>query len=135
MRTVAAACQLARLGGSGDGVIDEDASAALDLTHSFDSEMVSAFSEIFNNIAIHGHKDSEGEIELEIEPIENGVRMTVRDNGVSFTPADQAEPDLDALPEGGMGLFIVRSFVDEFDYAPGEPNTLVLTKYFAAEPA
>ena len=36
---------------------------------------------------------------------------------------------LDALPESGLGLFIIRSFMDEVKYVPGSPNVLSMTKY------
>jgi serine/threonine-protein kinase RsbW len=40
-----------------------------------------------------------------------------------------AEPDLDALPESGLGLFIMRSFMDKVIYTAGAPNVLSLTKH------
>ena len=129
MRTVAAACQLARTGQT-DVNTELDDVKDLDLTDKFDSELVSAFSEIFNNIAIHGFKDGSGDIQIELNPIENGVTMTISDHGASFALAEQEDPDLDALPEGGMGLFIARAFVNEFVYTPGKPNVLVMTKLF-----
>jgi serine/threonine-protein kinase RsbW len=62
------------------------------------------------------------------------------DFGNRFDPAAQTLPDLDALPESNMGLFIVRSCVDEFSYVPGNPpkfpNVLTLKKnYFIADGA
>ena len=39
---------------------------------------------------------------------------------------DDALPDLDALPEGGMGLFIIRSFMDEVRHnALGNEITMI----------
>jgi hypothetical protein len=40
-------------------------------------------------------------------------------------------PEIGKLPEGGMGLFIIRSFMDEVTYTRGgggKPNVLVLRK-------
>jgi serine/threonine-protein kinase RsbW len=51
------------------------------------------------------------------------------DEGQPFDPSGyQKLPD--SLPEGGMGLFIIRSFVDEVRYVGGPPNTLTLVKRF-----
>ena len=44
-----------------------------------------------------------------------------------------AVPDLDALPEGGLGLYMMRALMDEVDYQSGNPNVLCLTK--RTEPA
>ena len=52
----------------------------------------------------------------------------------SNLPADLAEvalPDLATLPEGGMGLYMMHSFVDEVVYRAGSPNVLTLTKWTA----
>ncbi len=52
------------------------------------------------------------------------------DDGVSFDPAAVPVPDLDGLPESGMGLYIIRSFVDDLSYEPGPPNALRFIKFF-----
>ena len=48
---------------------------------------------------------------------------------------DELEPQIEALwewidglPESGMGLFIIRSFMDEVVYEPGSPNVLRIAK-------
>jgi serine/threonine-protein kinase RsbW len=55
------------------------------------------------------------------------------DTGQSFDPDTIGPPELDELPEGGMGLFIMRSFMDEVDYHPGPPNVLRLKKRRGSE--
>jgi len=45
-------------------------------------------------------------------------------------------PDLDAVPEGGLGIFMINALVDEVVYESGTPNVLSLTKRTtAAEPS
>ena len=48
--------------------------------------------------------------------------------------SDRSSPDLDALPESGMGIYIIKSFMDEVTYRssdrPGAPNVLSMTKHF-----
>lgn len=126
VRTVAATCKLARDGGSAEGDQEEE----LDLSDRFDAEMVSATSEVFNNITLHAYASGgAGDVVLEayVEPDYLVVRL--KDFGRSLDRGSVDAPDLDALPEGGLGIFIVESFVDEFDYEPGQPNVWSLKKY------
>ena len=58
------------------------------------------------------------------------LEVEMRDTGASFDPDKVPVPDLAGLPESGMGLFIMRSFVDELSYAPGDPNVLIMRKFF-----
>ena len=98
----------------------------------FDAQVVSAFGEAFNNIAIHGYgRDAAsvgGKVELEIEVQGDTLLMRISDHGKSFDPLEVPDPELDDLPERGMGLFIIRSFVDTVTYTPGRPNVLELAK-------
>ncbi|MEJ7732058.1 MAG: ATP-binding protein [Polyangiaceae bacterium] len=94
----------------------------------FDAEVVSAFGEAFNNIAMHGYVDEPGEVEVEIALEDDGIRLRITDRGRSFDPLEVPDPELDDLPERGMGLFIIRSFVDRMVYTPGDPNVLELEK-------
>ncbi|HJX53755.1 MAG TPA: ATP-binding protein [Polyangia bacterium] len=83
--------------------------------------------EAYNNIALHGYAGREpGTIRMEIEQGSDWIRVVLTDTGASFDPAGARPPDLDALPESGLGVFIMRSFVDEATYVPGPPNVLTL---------
>ena len=86
-----------------------------------DDAVVSACSEAFNNIAIHGYREQPGDVRIEIEPGELGIAISIFDRGPSFDPAEIAAPCLDELPESGMGLYIIRSFMDDVSYHPGDP--------------
>jgi serine/threonine-protein kinase RsbW len=119
VRVVAAACKL--VGGEAE-------LAATAKARDFDDEVVSAFGEAFNNIAQHGYRDRMGDVEIKIDPTLDQIQIRIEDFGTSFDPGHAPSPDLDALPESGMGIFIMRSFVDEVSYRPGHPNVLVLTK-------
>ena len=128
LRTVAAACRLVREADPQAPASPKDANK-LDLTHSFDAEVVSAFSEAFNNIAIHAYAGKSGDIQIELEPGPDRMRIYLREYGRSFDPSVVPEPKLDETPEGGLGMFIIHSFVDEFTYEPGQPNVWTMTKY------
>ena len=126
VRVVAAACKLVS---SHSGAVGDD-----EAKNDFDNQVVSAFGEAFNNAAIHAYKNRPiGIIELEIEIGTGDITLRIADHGQSFDPTQIKEPDLDALPESGLGLFIIRSFMDTVRYHPGAPNVLSMTKHFAAE--
>jgi serine/threonine-protein kinase RsbW len=115
LRAVSEACRLAQH--------DEWEGASLE------AQTVSALGEAFNNIAIHGYAGRPpGDVVVEISWTRDEIVMQISDDGHSFDPELVELPDLDALPEGGMGLFIIRSFMDEVDYQAGPPNVLRLVK-------
>jgi serine/threonine-protein kinase RsbW len=132
VRAVAAACRLARNDQAAADDVAGMISADLDLSDSFDAEMVSAVSEAFNNIVIHAYAGREpGRITVEIELAHGRVVARLFDTGASLEDTS-AQPDLDSLPEGGLGLFIIQSFVDKFDYTPGTPNVWSMVKSLSA---
>jgi anti-sigma regulatory factor (Ser/Thr protein kinase) len=88
--------------------------------------------EIFNNVAIHAyHRKGGGTIEIAITPGERELTIEVRDHGSPFDIDEVAPlPDLDSehLPEGGMGIHIAKTMLDEMSYEPGPPNLWRLRK-------
>ena len=119
VRAVAAACKLVGDGdptGSGDRV--------------FIDQVVSAFGEAFNNAAIHSYRGNKpGDVEIEVDVGANHITIRLLDTGNSFDLAMVPAPDLDTLPESGLGLYIIRSFMDDVKYLAGTPNVLSMTKY------
>ena len=110
-------------------------STQLDLSDRFSAEMVSAVSEIFNNIAIHGFADRPaGDIAIEMTVAHDHIAIEICDHGASFDIAQVPKPELDKLPEGGMGIHIAKACVDELDYTPGPPNVWRMTKYANGSP-
>jgi serine/threonine-protein kinase RsbW len=65
---------------------------------------------------------------MDIELGQGAMTVRMADYGSSFDPTVVPSPDLDTLPESGLGLFIIRSFMDSVSYEPGRPNVLVLVK-------
>jgi serine/threonine-protein kinase RsbW len=128
LRTVAAACKLVREQNGSAPATPRDA-AKLDLTDEFDAQVVSAFSEAFNNIAIHAYAGKGGDVQIELEPRADRMTIHLREYGRSFDPEAVPAPKLDETPEGGLGMFIIHAFVDEFIYQPGQPNVWRMTKY------
>jgi serine/threonine-protein kinase RsbW len=120
LRTVSAACRLPFRG------------AREDRFQEFRSHVVSAVGEAFNNIAIHGYKDrAPGMVEIEVAATASELSIQIRDYGLSYDPHAMPAPDLDSLHESGLGVFIMKSFMDRVEYTPGPPNVLKLTKLVA----
>jgi serine/threonine-protein kinase RsbW len=99
--------------------------------------VISAFVEAFNNAVIHGYEGHAGGlVEVELEVSAKKLSLKVIDEGRGFKPDAVPEPDLDALPEGGMGLFIMKSFMDSVDYRRVQgKNVLTMEKALGSERA
>ena len=117
IRLVASACKLVPTGGD-----------------DFSNEVVSAFSEALNNVVVHGRAAAEESIEIEIEIGADRLTLRLKDHGTPFDPRTVPPPDLESLPESGLGAFIIRSFMDEVSYVAGSPNTLAMTKIAGESP-
>ena len=116
MRTVSAVCQL-----------------TADTGHCEGSDLrilvLSAVGEAYNNIVLHGYAGrTPGPIRMKIRNCSRSVRVEISDTGESFDPAQAPPPDLASLPESGIGIFLMRSMVDEISYVAGCPNVLTLVK-------
>jgi serine/threonine-protein kinase RsbW len=104
-----------------------------DVRDPFDTAIVSAFAEIFNNIAIHAYeRQGGGAIELAILAEPRELVIEIVDHGRPFdiaaVPPVPTELDERSLPEGGMGIHIARTMLDEMTYEPGPPNLWRLAK-------
>ncbi len=129
VRAVAEACRLVTSPAPEGQPAPIDSSSGYDLRHPFDAEFVSAFAEIFNNIAIHAYqRRGGGDVDLAIFVTANQLTVEIRDHGATFDFGSVARPDLDSLPEGGMGIHIARALLDDVTYEPGPPNLWRLTK-------
>jgi serine/threonine-protein kinase RsbW len=99
----------------------------------FRMHVVSAVGEAFNNIVLHSYAGrNDGVIEMEIHTEPNEIMVEFRDYGESFDLDAVATPDLDQLPESGLGIFIIKAFMT-IRYLPGRPNVLTLSKSLAPE--
>lgn len=95
----------------------------------FRHEIVTAFGEAFNNIVAHGYRGrSDGMIEIEVDIRPGELVLRIKDEGEPVDYGTVATPDLDSLPESGMGVYIMHAMVDEVAYSGGPLNVLSLTK-------
>jgi anti-sigma regulatory factor (Ser/Thr protein kinase) len=101
----------------------------------FQMQVVSAVGEAFNNVVLHGYAGrKEGSIDLRIQTRRGLIRIELRDWGASFDPTKVPPPAFDTLPESGLGLYIMQSFM-HMTYRAGRPNLLTLSKRYLAERA
>jgi len=95
----------------------------------FRNEIVTAFGEAFNNLVVHGYAGrADGMVEVEAEMTCDQITLRLLDGGLQVDFASLGPPDLGSLPEGGMGVFMMRALVDDVSYLAGELNVLTLTK-------
>lgn len=96
--------------------------------------VISSFVEGFNNAVIHAYKGlPPGPIEVMMEVDARRLRVQIADEGRTFDPKDVPEPDLESLPEGGLGLFIMKNFMDSVHYERVEDrNVLTMEKALEA---
>jgi serine/threonine-protein kinase RsbW len=137
VRVVGTACRLLRPPAADasrplDNGAESPDAATRDFTQDeFAQQVVSAFSEAFNNVVIHGYRDAPKSvvrrIDVEISAEGAEIAILIRDWGNVYDPRAHAELP-DELPERGMGLFIIRSFMDVTEYEAGPPNVLLLKK-------
>jgi len=117
MRTVSAVCKLVGLTGPG-------------LPGDVCVDVLSAVGEAYNNIVLHGYAGRKpGAVQMKIRRYAQCISVEIKDTGASFDPVQAPPPDLTALPESGVGIFLMRSMVDEVSYVAGCPNVLTLVKH------
>jgi len=78
-----------------------------------------ALHEIAVNIVNHAYAGrSDGRIRLVVYYAAESrcVTLELFDTGAGFDPNAVAEPDLDALPEHGLGLMLAYSLMDQVEY-------------------
>ena len=96
------------------------------------SSLLVAVGEICNNVIKHAYRNQpDYPIVIELSVFDDRFVVTTDDRGVPYNPAGYRPPDLDSVPEGGMGLFLVRQTVDEltFDTDRPEGTRWTLVKY------
>ncbi len=125
MQLVAGACKLIRARRA-DGV-----ASRWDEEREFDDHVISGFGEAFSNVVLHGGSNG-ADLEIEIEPRADHLTIRLLDRGKPFELSAVRPPKLETLPESGLGVYIMRSSMDDVSYSAGDgskPNVLSLTKH------
>lgn len=112
-------------------VLDQAQQAGLGGHALFQIEL--AVEEILTNIIKYAYAESQGDMEVECGPGPEGFWLVFRDQGPAFDPLAVDDPTLDATVQdrqvGGLGLFLVRKFMDQVEYQrQGENNVLRVVK-------
>lgn len=117
---------------------------ALTLSQTACNEVELAVVEAVNNCIEHAYRNQDGHrISVELALDDEMVSIDIQDSGDPLNPAlvenvkvngmDFDPDDLENLPEGGMGWFLINSMMDDVHYvSTPEGNRLSLRKYFAA---
>jgi serine/threonine-protein kinase RsbW len=92
--------------------------------------------EVCNNIIEHAYSDSSGEILVALELEDTHLTLRFRDSGIPVPEAlfqaqafEYDKSDLDNLPEGGMGLYLIHTIMDTREYSRIDNyNYLTVTK-------
>lgn len=103
-----------------------------DLEKDFVDHLELVVSEACTNAIRHTKDpDAEAMVGIRFEVHEDQLVVEVKDQGGGFDLEEVPLPDFDRHPEGGYGLFIIRTVMDEVFYTRGdEDNTLTMKKYF-----
>lgn len=111
----------------------EESLVAAKVAESARWDLLLVFEEIVANVIVHAYVGrDDGPVEISVEFADRAVQLVVRDEGPSFDPLAQPEPDLSATGPrqvGGLGVHLVRSLCNEVRYRrSGESNILTVRK-------
>jgi serine/threonine-protein kinase RsbW len=91
--------------------------------------VIVATMEAVTNAVVHGNRsDTTKQVEIRVEVTDDAIRVRVRDYGSGFDASDLPDPRLkeNLLREGGRGVFLMRSLVDDVSFVPSDPGTEVV---------
>jgi len=126
-----AAAQRRFEGGLEQTVAARDWIGALLAAHGVVGDEVDAFrlavTEAATNIFRHAYAGKiPAAFELRVEVEMEAVITHILDEGQTFAPGEVRAPDPEALAEGGYGLFLIHSLMDEVSFTPATPRGTVL---------
>ena len=90
--------------------------------------------EIYTNIFSYAYPENNGEVEVTLTKENNVLTLVFKDNGIPYNPLERPDPDITLPPEsreqGGLGIFIVKSSVDEISYEYQDNSNILTMKIF-----
>lgn len=90
-----------------------------------------ALTEAASNVVLHSYDGEPGhQVILSLSVDDEALTLTIRDFGRPFDASQYQAPDLNELQEGGYGVFLIQSLMDQvhYDTSSGTGTTLTLTK-------
>ena len=112
----------------------EEAVTELKVRSAATQEVVLAAMEAVTNILTHGYQETPGFVEIEIKQDGKALVVSFRDLAAPFDLTQMSPPDislpLDQRPTGGLGVHLIRNFMDEMSHqAPAQGgNELICIK-------
>jgi len=88
-----------------------------------------AITELFNNAIYHGNKkDPDKKIIITYQLLENGLQISVKDQGKGFRPESLKNPVApeNLLAENGRGIFLVKHLMDDLRFNITDDGTEVI---------
>ncbi len=99
-----------------------------------------ATSEAITNAVQHAYKEEGGEVLIGFGLYKDHLEVVVSDNGKSFNFHETkealgpyTEQSVEFLREGGLGLYLIETLMDEVKVHQKEGITLFMTKYLEGE--
>jgi len=80
------------------------------------------------------HAKESAYIDIKCEAIPGGLRINVRDHGRGTRPEQIRSRELDEERAGGLGVFLIRSLMDDvsYDVFPDDGTHLIMVKKLSA---
>lgn len=104
-------------------------------------QMNIAMDELLGNIVRYAYGEADGQavIRFELEKHPEAVCVIFIDRGIPYNPLEKKDPDI-ALPAkerkvGGLGIYIVRQFMDEMEYERNDGQNRLLIRKYTGKPA
>ncbi|MGX1266323.1 serine/threonine-protein kinase RsbW [Rossellomorea marisflavi] len=100
-----------------------------------------ATSEAITNAVQHAYKDDDGEVLVGFGLYDDRLEVMVADHGESFNFTEikkavgpyHADHSVEFLREGGLGLYLIESLMDEVKVHHQEGVTVFMTKFLSGE--
>lgn len=95
-------------------------------------DMKVAVSEACSNAVKHSE---DNKVSINFNLLSNGIQIEIIDNGKGYDADSIETPDLSNPKEGGLGLFIIQTLMDEVDIESkgNQGTTIKMTKYLGVD--
>ncbi len=101
------------------------------LPERFIDEVELAVSEACTNAIRHGAAHASAMVTVTFRVYKTELVIEVSDQGAGFDFDTVPQPEFDRHPEGGYGIYIIRTMMDQVRYSRGDGiNTLTMKKSF-----
>lgn len=100
------------------------------------NDILLSVDEVLTNVIRHAYGGEKGfgqtgKIHVAVSDQEEKIEIVIEDKGPCFDPRTLPAPELPSRKPGGLGIYLVKTLMDEIDYEALKPqgNRLRLIKY------